>query len=364
MRLGIIGLPGSGKTTVFSALTGISLSSLKSGNRKSSNLGVSRVPDDRIDYLKKVFNPRRTTYAEVTYVDFFYSRDVQRVNLFPSEVIGQLQSVEALIYVVRGFEAANVPHPLGSIDYRRDIEKIEFDIRFFDISLLDLRIDRIETGMKSLKASQRNESEKLVCILRRLQVDLETGYSLRDREMTEEESRAIADTFLLSRLPRLVALNIGDANEQDIIKFEDELEGLLPGVKSGGTAISGKLECEISDLTADEQTEMRLSFDSVTSGLKRMIQLSYKVLGLRSFITVGDDEVRAWTISHGTTARKAAGSVHSDIERGFIRAEVVGYHDFFDSGSIVESRRKGLLRQEGQNYIIRDGDIVNFLFSV
>ena len=364
MRIGIIGLPGSGKTTVFNALTRAAAEAGGFGASKSANIGVAHVPDVRLDRLTAIFKPKRTVHAEITYVDLPGAHGQGSGDLFTGEAIGQLQRVDAVLHVVRAFEDPSVPHTLGSVDYRRDIDQVSFDIQFADISLLDRRIERIRDVMKGLKASDRTQAENSIVVLQRLQQELEDGNAVRDRQFTAEESRAVSDTFLLSRLPLLVALNTGDADLGRADELDDELATLLPGAKSGGAAICGKLEAELRELSPEDEAEMRSGLDAGESGLDRMIRLSYQVLGLISFLTVGEDEVRAWTISDGIEAPKAAGAVHSDIERGFIRAEVVGYDDFVEAGSMAESRNRGQLRQEGRAYVMRDGDIVNFLFSV
>jgi GTP-binding protein YchF len=364
MRIGIIGLPASGKTTVFNALTHGAAEAGGFGASRSANIGVAHVPDERLDRLTEIFKPRRTVPAEVTYVDLPGAHGQTDGDLFTGEVIGHLQRVDAVLHVVRAFEDPAVPHALGSVDYRRDIEKVEFDIQFADISLLDRRIERIRESMKGLKAAERTQAEKNIAFLQQLQGELEEGAALRDRKFTEEEARAVSDSFLLSRLPLLVALNIGDADLGRSDELDEELAELLKGEMAGGAALCGKLEAELSELSPEEEAEMRSGLDAGESGLDRMIRLSYRVLGLISFLTVGEDEVRAWTITHGTEAPRAAGTVHSDIERGFIRAEVVGYDDFMRAGSLAEARNKGTLRQEGRTYEMQDGDIVNFLFSV
>jgi GTP-binding protein YchF len=364
MRIGIIGLPGVGKTTVFNALTRGSAQSGSFGGNRSANIGVAHVPDKRLDKLTAMFKPKRTVPAEVTYVDLPGARSAEASDLFSGEAMGHLQKVDALLHVVRAFEDPSVPHVLGSVDYRRDIEKVNFDVLFADISLLDRRIDRINESMKGLKAQERVRAEKNIVILREIQQEMENGTAARDRSFTEEEKLAISDTFLLSKLPLLVALNIGDDDLGRADALEAELAELLPGSRSGGAVLCGKLEEELAQMSPEEEAEMRAGLDAGESGLNRMINLSYSVLGLISFLTVGPDEVRAWTIEVNTTAPRAAGTIHSDIERGFIRAETVGYDDFVTAGSMAQARTNGVLRQEGREYIIEDGDILNFLFSV
>lgn len=361
MKIGIIGLPASGKTTIFNALTRGKADTGGFGASRSANVGVAHVPDARVDKLTEMYNPKKTIYAEVTYVDLPGSTSG---DLFEGEAMSHLQQVDAIIHVARGFEDESVPHLEGSVDHKRDIEKVAFDIMFADIALLERRIERLDASLKKLKVAERDQAVKNIEILKQLQTDLENGIAFRDRELNPAETKAISDTFTLSSLPLLVALNIGEDEIADTDAIEQELAGLLTGKLTGGAAICGSLEAELVGMPAEEEAEMRAGLDAGEPGLSRMIKLSYEVLGLNSFLTVGEDEVRAWTIVQGSFAPKAAGVVHSDIERGFIRAETVAYDDYIECGSMAEARNRGVFRQEGREYVIKDGDIVNFLFSV
>lgn len=364
MRIGILGLPGSGKTTIFNALTRGTAESGSFGGNRSANIGVAHVPDERLDRLTEIFKPKKTVHAEVTYVDLPGARSAESADLFSGEAMGQLQRVDALLHVVRAFDNPAVAHALGSVDYRRDIEKVNFDVLFADISLLERRIERIKDGIKGMKAQERVQALKNIEVLQALQSEMEDGAAARDMDFTEEQVIAISDTFLLSGLPLLVALNVGEEDIQRTDELETELNGLLAGRKTGGAALCGTLEEELAQMSPEEEAEMRSGLDAGESGLERMIRLSYNVLGLISFLTVGEDEVRAWTIGVDFKAPQAAGTVHSDLERGFIRAETVGYDDFITAGSLANARTAGTLRQEGREYVVQDGDIVNFLFSV
>jgi len=361
MKIGIIGLPSSGKTTIFNALTRGAAETGGFGSNRDTNVGVAHVPDERVDILSDMFKSRKKVYAEVTYVDLPGSSSGE---LFAGEAMGQLQQVDAILLVARAFEDDSVPHIEGDVDYKRDIEKVAFDTVFADIALLERRIERITTGQKSMKSAERDEAVKHVEILKRLQSELEEGTAFRDRELDAAEQKAISDTFTLSSLPLLVALNIGEDDISRTEELETEISGIIGGKSSGVAAICGNLEAELSGMDSEEEAEMRAGLDAGESGLSRMIKLSYRVLGLNSFLTVGEDETRAWTVNVGALAPKAAGVIHSDIERGFIRAETISYSDFIDCGSMAEARNRGLYRQEGRDYVVQDGDIVNFLFSV
>ena len=361
MKIGIIGLPSSGKTTIFNALTRGKAETGGFGAPRSANVGVAHVPDDRVDILTDIFKSKKKIYAEVTYVDIPGSSSG---DMFTGEAITHLQKVDAILHVARAFEDASVPHTEGAIDYKRDIEKAAFDILFADIALIENRIERIGANLKALKASERDEAVKNIESLKQIQVDLENGIAFRDRTLNPSQKRAISDTFTLSSLPLLFAVNIGESDIVSTDSMEQELDELLPGKYTGAAVICGSLEAELVDMPLEEEIEMRSGLNAGEAGLWRMIKLSYRVLGLSSFLTVGEDETRAWTIINGTLAPKAAGVIHSDIERGFIRAETITYEDFMDCGTMTEARNRGLLRQEGREYVVQDGDIVNFLFSV
>ena len=361
MKIGILGLPSSGKTTIFNSLTRGKADTGGFGASRSANVGVAHVPDERVDILTKMYKSKKTIYAEVTYVDLPGSTSG---DLFEGEAMAQLQQVDAILHVARGFEDESVPHLEGTVDYKRDIEKVSFDILFADIALLERRIERLEKGLPKLKVADREESVKNIETLKRLQGDLENGIPFRDRELESSETKAISDTFTLSSLPLLVALNIGEDDIANTAELEGQLAELLDGKLTGGAAICGSLEAELVGMEAEEEAEMRAGLDAGEPGLSRMIKLSYKVLGLNSVLTVGEDETRAWTVNIGALAPKAAAVIHSDIERGFIRAETVAYQDFIDCGTMAEARNRGLFRQEGREYVVQDGDILNFLFSV
>jgi len=361
MKIGILGLPASGKTTIFNSLTRGKADVGGFGAARSANVGVAHVPDERVDILTKMFKSKKTIYAEVMYVDLPGSSSGE---LFEGEAMAQLQQVDAILHVARAFEDESVPHLEGTVDYKRDIEKVSFDILFADIALLERRIERITGSLKTMKVADRDEAEKSIATLKRIQGDLESGIAIRDRDLEPSEIKAISDTFLLSSLPLLVALNIGEDDVANTEQLEKELAGLLDGRSTGGAAICGSLEAELVGMSEEEEAEMRAGLDAGEPGLSRMIKVSYQVLGLNSFLTVGEDETRAWTIKIGALAPKAASVIHSDIERGFIRAETVAYKDFIEAGTMAEARNRGQFRQEGREYVVQDGDILNFLFSV
>jgi len=364
MRIGIIGLPQSGKTTVFNALTRGHAEVGAFGGERTANIRTARVPDERVEKLGEMYRQERLVHAEVGYVDLPGPPPGRETDLFTGEAVNQLQQTDALLVVVRAFADDAVPHPLGSVDHRRDMEKVAFDLLFADIAIIDRRIERMREGMKAARASDRDAEERAIAALGKLQKGLEAGVPVRAAGLDDAARRALSGMSLLSSRPLLAALNIGEDELPRAAALEAEAAPALPGPGTGVAAICGKLEMELAGLDEAEEAELRAGLEAGESGLNRMIRLSYEVLGLISFLTVGQDEVRAWTVASGTPAVSAAGRVHSDIERGFIRAEVVSYDDLVRSGGWPEARRAGVLRQEGRDYVVQDGDVIDFLFSV
>ena len=365
MRIGIIGLPASGKTTLFNALTrGRAATGFAAG--RGANIGVAHVPDHRLDALTELYKPQRTVPAEVTYVDLPGPSDYDgpKGGMFAGEALTQLQTVDAVLVVVRAFDDDSVPHVKGETNWRRDVDDLAFDLLFADIALLDRRIERITKDLKGASQADRVKMNADIESLKELQGELEGGTPLRAREFTEQERGAVRDTFLLSALPFLVAINIGEGDIPNSDQISAEGSESVGTKRSGAVAVCASLEEELAGMNAEEEVDFRESMEAGESGLSRIINLSYDVLGLISFLTVGEDEVRAWTVERDTPAASAAGQIHSDIERGFIRGEVVAYDDLLKCGSQSEARTRGLLRSEGREYLMQDGDTVNFLFSV
>ena len=361
MQTGIVGLPFSGKTTIHNSITGSNIETGINNTQKSPNLGVAHVPDKRLEHLTKIYTPKKTIQAELMFSDIPVKRDGE---IFYGENISHLQKMDALLVVVRAFTDESIPHIDGSVDLERDLEKITFDLIFSDISLIDRRIMNIQDSMKRVKANERAKSLKTIESLKNIQGEFEKGIPLRNKKLSEQEKLVLSDTFLLSKLPLMIVVNI---DEKDI-KHSSEIQKLTQKVikdkASESAVICGLIEEELSKLSFKEQSELRKELNFDISGLDKTIHLTYSSLGLVSFITVGEDEVRAWTISQATSAEKAASVIHSDISKGFIRAEVVSYNDFIKFDSMVQIKNKGLLRKEGKDYKIQDGDIVNYLFSV
>ncbi|MBU87761.1 MAG: DUF933 domain-containing protein [Dehalococcoidia bacterium] len=361
MQTGIIGLPSAGKTTICNALTGNNTPTGGSNIQKSPKLGIAHVPDRRLEELSEIYKPKKTIQAELNFSEIPSQLSGE---IFHGKSVEYLQKMDAIISVVRGFNNESVPHLSGTVNFIRDIEKINFDIMFFDISLLDRRIDRINKLIKGMRSAERTLSLKKIENLKIIQEDLEKGIALRDRHLSPQESEAISDTFLVSRLPLLTIVNIDEKDLDQTEEIQKEVSSVIDSELSGSMVMCALLEEELSKLSFGDAKELRTDLNMKTSGLENVIKLTYSVLGLVSFITVGSDEVRAWTVSNGTPAQEAARVVHSDIAKGFIRAEVVSYEDFICERSMAKIREKGLLRKEGKDYLVKDGDIVNYLFSI
>jgi GTP-binding protein YchF len=363
--LGIIGFGLSGKTTVFNAVTQ-GKAATGFGGGQEPNIGVVKVPDTRLDVLTRMYRPRKTTPAEIRYVDFPGAGAAFGHGQGPgSQFLNEIRRLDALIHVVRCFENPEVPHPEGSIDPARDIGAMNLELAFADMALIERRLDRLEAELRAAKAGDRMAGEREMGLLRRLQSGLEADQPIRIQTLSPEDQKTIASYRFLTQLPMLIVLNVDEDGLQQRTELEAGYQSRFGGIGTDVAAFCGRLEMDLLELSTEEATEYRagLGLDEET-GLSRAIRLSYHLLGLISFLTAGEDEVRAWTVPTGATAPQAAGKIHSDLERGFIRAEVVRYEDLVATGSIAEARKHGLLRTEGKTYVVQDGDVINVLFNV
>jgi ribosome-binding ATPase len=360
MKIAIIGLSNSGKTTVFNALTGMNIeATVYATVTGEPNIGVVKVPDSRIDALSGIFKPKKTTNASIEYIDYIglTKGDVKQNR----KVFDLIKDVEAIVHVVRAFDDESVIHPLGNIDPARDVETLELELIFGDLDLVEKRLDRMEEAQKK-SGKKPDESEKKLLVKCREFLTKETA--LRDVEFTEEELKAMRALQFMSTIPKVIVLNIGEKDlEADDVK---NLRSSIPERHQSVPVLTlcGKIEMEIAQLPPEEKGLFleELKIDEPASN--KLIKSCYQMLGLISFLTAGEDEVRAWTIRKGTDAVTAAGKIHSDIARGFIRAEVISYADFISSGTMHAAKEKGLLRLEGKTYEVKDGDIINFRFNV
>jgi hypothetical protein len=366
MQIAIVGLAGAGKTTVFNTLT---RGHAETGGYGGFELhvGVVKVPDPRLDRLAEIFRPRKVVHADVTYVDLPApppsSEGRVGTEELPAEHLARLRESDALLHVVRAWDDAAHPHPAGSVDARRDLEGLDLEFILADLALVDRRLERLRTSGRHGTPAEREANEREEVILGRLKEALEAGRPIRDVELETEEEKAVRGFRFLTQKPVLVLLNVGEA---DLPHAADLVADVAVGYDHRAAivdALSAKIEMELGELERDEAAVFMEELGLAGSSLDRVIGLSYRLLGLISFLTAGPDEVRAWPIPDGSTAVDAAGAIHTDLARGFIRAETVAYDDLVALGSTAEARKHGKLRSEGKTYRVRDGDVIEVLFS-
>ena len=353
MKTGIIGLPQVGKTSLFRILTKAHLSEQAYSNPREAHIGVAKVPDDRLDRLAALYNPKKLTHTSVEYVDV---GAIGQEALKDTAYSAHLRQVDALAHVVRAFDDPAVPH-VGALDPLRDIRNVEFDLMVSDLGQIEKRLERLEKDLKKMKTA---ELEREFDLLKRTKAHLESELPLREMEITADDEKRIRGFMFLSQKPILYVLNIGEAGAARLHEIEEQYRtGPLKGrAHTDVMAVCGKIEAELAELAPDEAREYLASYGLKESGLERMINASYRLLGLMSFLTAGETEVRAWTIPIASTAVKAAGAIHSDFEKKFIRAEVVNWKSLVDLGGYPGVREKGLLRLEGKEYVVKDGDVL------
>ena len=366
MQIAIIGLPASGKTTVFNTLTRGHADTGGYGGL-TLHVGVVKVPDERLDRLAEIFRPKKVVHADVTYVDLpappASSEGHVGAEELPAEHLARLRESDALLHVVRAFESPAVPHPAGSVDPARDLEALDLELILADLAILDRRLERLQASGRHGSPAEREANEREEVILRRLKAGLEAGTPIRDAGLAVEEARTIRGFRFLTEKPVLVLLNVGEGDIPASEALVQRIAGTYPHRQALVAALSAKIEMELGELEPDEAAVFMAELGIAESGLARVIRLSYALLGLISFLTAGPDEVRAWPIPDGSTAVDAAGAIHTDLAKGFIRAEVVPYEDLLALGSTAEARRHGKLRSEGRTYLVRDGDVIEILFS-
>ena len=352
MKTAIVGLPMVGKTSLFTILTGVHESARV--GMMEARMGVARVPDARLDALAKLFDPPKITHATVEYLDF---PAISKESLRDPSYLASLRVVDALAHVVRLFASDTVPHEKGSVDPMRDIEDLDMELALSDLVVVEKRLERLEKERKKLR---NPELDKEAEMLEKCKTLLESSKPLRDMELNAEDEKRIRGFQFLSLKPMLFVLNLGEADAGRLRDVETEYaNGALSGrPNTAVAAICGKIEAELAELPAEDAAEYMASYGLTDSGLARIISSSYSLLGLMSFLTAGETEVRAWTIPKNSTAVKAAGAIHTDFEKKFIRAEVVNWKALIDLDGYPGVKEKGLLRLEGKEYIVKDGDVL------
>lgn len=364
MKLGILGLPNVGKSTLFNAITN---AGAQSANYPfctiEPNVGMVTVPDKRLEKLRDMYQPNKYTPATIEFVDIAgLVRGASKGEGLGNKFLSNIREVDAVVHVVRCFEDSDIIHVEGSIDPARDIETIDLELILSDIEVLDRRIDKTK---KLLKADKKYQSE--LDFFQRVREALEAGQSARSVECDEDEAELLKSVSLLTNKPIIFAANLSEADFKNGVEenpFYQAVQEAARRERAAVLPICAEIEAEISGMEPEEKELFLSDLGLSESGLDRLITACYSLLGLMSYLTAGKDEVRAWTIAKGTKAPQAAGKIHTDFERGFIRAEVIGFDELMECGSMAAARDRGLVRSEGKEYVMQDGDIVLFRFNV
>jgi len=363
---GIIGLAKSGKTTLFNGLTdGKADAAAHIQKSPALHLGTAKVPDPRLQMLADLLQPKKIVPAEAKFIDVSASvKDMVQEKGINAQLLAQLSNADAIIHIVRAFTDESIPHVAGSLDIDRDIATMDLELAFHDLNVIEKRLERIDTSLKGAKEPERQNLAREKELLARIKNSLEADIPIREMGLTANEYKNINQYQFLTAKPLLIVVNIGEDQLSQASSLEAELNRRYSKPECRVLALCGKLEMELGQLDADAANEFRDEFGITESGLERTIKLSYELLGLLTFFSIASGEVKAWSIKKGTNALNAAGKIHTDMARGFIRAEVISHDDLMKCGTLAEARKKGRLRLEGKNYEVQDGDVITFLFNV
>ena len=361
MQVTIVGLPGSGKTTVFNALTGAQADTGGfSGGRAAPNMGVVKVPDERLDRLSELFHPRKTVPADVTYVDVAIPAGATREGTINPDVMALVRNADALLHVARAFDGGAE----GPADPWRDVEALDLEFSIADLMVIEKRLEKLRTSGRHGSPAEREANAQEEALLDRLEPELSAGRPLRAVALSDQDELRLRGYRFLTQKPVLVVLNIDEGQLSAASELEVTGRTRYAQPQTDVAALAGKIEAELAQLSEADAALFMEDLGIAEPSRGRVIHLTYRLLGLFSFFTAGEDECRAWTLRQGANAVDAAAAIHSDLARGFIRAEVVTYDDLIACGSMVEARKRGLLRSEGKTYTVRDGDVIEVLFNV
>src|SRR5215211_2195955 len=366
MQIAIVGLAGSGKTTVFNTLTRGHAETGGFGGLEL-HVGAVKVPDARLDRLAAIYKPKKIVHADVTYVDLPAPPPSSEGHVgteeLPAEHLARLRESDALLHVVRAFDDPSLPHPSGSVDPARDLEQLDLEFILADLAMVDRRLERLRGAGRHGTPAEREANEREEAILSRLKPALEVGRPIRDEPLDPDEEKALRGFRFLTQKPVLVLLNVGESQLAEAPALAEQVRARYDHRHALVDALSAKIEMELGELDPDESAVFMDELGLTESSLDRVIALSYRLVGLISFLTAGPDEVRAWPIPDGSNAVDAAGAIHTDLAKGFIRAETIAYEDLVQLGSTAEARKAGRLRSEGKTYRVADGDVLEILFS-
>jgi GTP-binding protein YchF len=366
INIGIIGLPQSGKTTVFNALTSgkVDTTSHPTGTL-APHIGVAHVPEPRLKLLADVFHPPKIVYFEAKYMDIGASvKSLAKDKGMGGQLLNQLSNVDNLMCVVRAFKDDSIPHPEGGLDIKRDIGTLNLELVFSDLAIMERRLEKLEGSLKAAKPGERPPFLQEKEILLGFKAKLEHDKPLRTLPIDPNAARFVANYQFLTSKPMLIVVNIGEDQLKDSAALEAEFSKQFSDARCQVVTFCGKLEMELAQLEEKAAQEFRAEYGLKESGLERTIKMSYELSDMMTFFTGASNEVRAWSIKKNTTAQKAAGKIHTDMEKGFIRAETISLDDLVKCGSIAEAKKKGILRLEGKEYVVQDGDVITFLFNV